>query len=251
MALNINNNVSALFSSLNANNSNNDTFGLSSMLSDYASIKNGSYAKLAKQYYAKNSDSKKGANKDITGQFSEGTTADITSNKSLISDASGLKSAVSSLKSDDAIFTDKIKVKDDKGNETESLDYDKIYKKVSSFVKSYNEMVENGGDSDDTTVLRNTLNMTKATERNSDILKRAGITVNADNTLSVEKEDIKNGDMGALKSLFGSTSSYSKMVDTAATNVASKAAQNVYSLGGYTSNGAYKQALEGIYNTTV
>lgn len=255
MSLSIkNSNVSALFGSLNTNNnSNQDSLGLGNLLADYAAIKNGSYAKLAKQYYAKNSSEKKssGTNKEIYGQFSEDTKFDINSNKGTLSVAGSLRTAISGLSSDDKLFTDKVTKKDSSGVEKESLDFDKIYSKVSSFVKGYNSVIESAGDSDDSTILRNTLNMTNTTDRNRQTLQKAGITVNADNTLSVDKDSIVNGDMEALKSLFGQKASYAKTIDTAATNIASQSASNIYSLGGYNSAGAYKHALEGIYNTTV
>ena len=59
------------------------------------------------------------------------------------------------------------------------------------------------------------------------------------------------GDMNSAKYLFTSTSNFARQLDTASTNVASQAASEVYSLGGYTSTGAYKQTLETIYNTTI
>lgn len=255
MSLTINGNstgVSTLFQSLSSsNNSSSSVSDMSSLLADYASIKNGSYAKLAKQYYAKNSSSSSSASKELYGEFSSDTKADITSNKSTMSAAGSVRSAISSISSDDALFTNKVTKKDENGKETESLDYDKIYSKVSSFVKSYNSLIESAGESDDTTVLRNTLSITNSTDNNKTVLEKAGITVNADNTLSVDKDSIVNGDIDSLKSLFGQKSFYAKSVDTYATNIASQSAQNIYSLGGYTSTGAYKQALEGIYNTTV
>lgn len=250
MSLGIQNtNVSALFGSLNSSSSSNSnqTTGLSSFLSDYASIKNGSYAKLAKQYYAKTS----GKKNDVTGSFSEDTQDTIRTNKSLMSEAGSLRSAISALSSDDSLFTEKVKKKGEDGKETEELDYDKIYKKVSAFVDSYNSVIKSGGDSDDTTVLRNTLNMTKMTGKMESRLQDAGITLNPDNTLSVDKEDIKSADMNAMKSLFGTSGTYTRSIDMYATNVASQSAQNIYSLGGYNSSGAYKQALEGIYNAQV
>lgn len=248
MSLGIQNtNISTLFGSLgNASSGLNQTADLSGLLSDYASIKNGSYAKLAKQYYAKSSDKK-----DVTGQFSDDTKATITQNKSLMSDAGSLRSAISSLGSDDALFTEKVKTKDENGEAVEDLDYDKIYKKVSAFVDSYNAVIQSGGDSDDNTVLRNTLNMTKMTQRMKSTLEDAGFSLNLDNTLSINKDDLKAGNMTSLKTLFGESGTYTKAIDAYATNVASQSAQNIYSLGGYNSAGAYKQALESIYNTTI
>ena len=246
MSLNImNTNVSALFGT--GSTQNNSSLDMSGMLSEYASIKNGSFARLAKQYYSDG----KSASKDIAGKFSDDTKATIKESKSMISDAGSLRSAISALSSDDKLFTDKITKKDENGKETESYDYDKIYKKVSSFVDSYNAMIKAGGDSDDTTILRNTLNMTKTTQRTMSMLQDAGFTINSDNTLSIDEDDLKAGDMQSLKSLFGSSSVYGKSIDAFATNIASQSAQNVYSLGGYNSDGAYKQALEGIYSTTV
>ena len=48
--MNLNYNVSTLFSSLNTG-STSGTSGLSSVLSDYGAIRNGSYGKLLKAYY--------------------------------------------------------------------------------------------------------------------------------------------------------------------------------------------------------
>ena len=68
MGINVNMDYSTLFGSLpGANSSNNIMSGLSGMLSDYSSIRNGSYGKLVSAYYKKieneNSDSTDKADK--------------------------------------------------------------------------------------------------------------------------------------------------------------------------------------------
>ena len=59
MNINLKTDYSMLFSSLSSNSRSNNTNSISSsftFLSDYASIKNGSYGKLLKAYYAKTSE---------------------------------------------------------------------------------------------------------------------------------------------------------------------------------------------------
>ena len=63
LTINSGNDLSTLFSSLN-NKSNDSTSGLASILSEYNSIRNGSYLKLAKQYYSKDSTNKNSVLKD-------------------------------------------------------------------------------------------------------------------------------------------------------------------------------------------
>lgn len=236
---------STLFSSLNGSSSQtSNVFSMSSLLSEYNSIRNGSYAKLAKQYYAKtgssdstdaktNSEAIKTTFKD-TYDTKSGLT--VAENKELISDVSTFRKSVSSIVNDDALA--------DKKSED-------VVSKVKSFVDGYNSVVENGGDSENSTILRNTLNMTTLTDRYSKQLENIGITINSDNTLSVDEDKLKAADVSSVKSLFSPTSSYSRQLDTMATNIASQAASDVYSQGGYTSSGQYKQTLESIYTTTI
>lgn len=264
--------VTSMFQNSNSNGIFGASSGMSdmtSLLSEYNSIKNGSFAKLAKQYYGKdvkNSPAANALNNKLEGV--DGTVknkTEIVKNKDLISDVSSLRKSVSGIVNDDTLL-EKVKSKDENGNEKEDYNFDRIAGKLEEFVKNYNTVIEDGQESDNSTVLRNVLNMTKATENNAGQLKAAGITVNGDNTLSFNKDDLVkslNGEAKtdgsksvlsgpeAVKSLFAKNSNYMKQVDTLATNVASQAASDVFSLGGYTSTGAYKQTLENIYNTTI
>jgi len=245
--------VSTLLSSMNTSSQQQSGIGgMTSLLSEYNAIRNGSYAKLAKQYYSNgtNGTSKSSKSDELYGQFSTDDKVSITQNKALISDVASFRSAVSAIKSDDTLFEKKT-VKDDNGEEKQEYDYDKIHSKLSSFVDKYNDVVNSGAESDNDTVLRNVLNMTNTSSNYKKQLENAGITINSDNTLSIDKDALKEGDMASIKTLFGSTSNFMKQMDAYATNVASQAASDVYSLGGYTSTGAYKQTLESIYNTAI
>ena len=55
--INMKNDYSYLFQSMNTS-ANSGMSGMSSILSDYSSIKNGSYGKLLKAYYAKDTDTR-------------------------------------------------------------------------------------------------------------------------------------------------------------------------------------------------
>lgn len=255
------NDYSTLFSSINGNSAGAQTgnmFSMSSLISEYNSIRNGSYSKLAKQYYAKvgsDDSSDKVSAKDtlkttFSDKFDTKSELSIAENKSLISDVSKFRKSVSQLTNDDTLLNKK-EVKDANGNTTESYDYEKISGMLKSFADGYNSIIEKGGDSDNSTVLRNTLNMTNTVAKYQKQLESIGISVNSDNTLSFDSEKLQNADMNTVKSLFSPTSSFSRQLDTMATNVASQAASDVFSQGGYTSNGAYKQTLESIYNTTI
>lgn len=261
------NDMSALFSGLNNSAQNTGVSGMANIISDYNSIKNGSYAKLAKQYYS--SDVKGSKTNPLKDKFddSEGVVnktqtlnkdSEIKQNKELISDVASFRKSVSGIQNDDTLLA-KQSVKSADGKETEDFNYEKINSKLQSFVKGYNQVVANGAESDSDTVLRNVLNMTKTAGSYKNQLETAGIKINDDNTLSFDQDklksslnntDAKNG-VDVVKNLFSKTSNFMKQLDTLSTNVASQAASDVYSLGGYNSTGAYKQTLESIYNTTI
>ena len=99
LTINSGNDLSTLFSSLN-NKSNDSTSGLASILSEYNSIRNGSYLKLAKQYYAKDTTGKNSVLKDEFKDKSSMINDDtkITENKSLISDVSKFRKSLSTVK---------------------------------------------------------------------------------------------------------------------------------------------------------
>lgn len=259
------NDLSYLFSGMNNQNAaNGGASSLTSILSDYNAIRNGSYAKLAKQYYAKDSGTAKtnplkdrfadaeGSVTNKTEKLQKDT--EIKENKALISSVASFRKSVSEITNDDTLLK-----KASKGTETADYDYDKINSKIEGFVKNYNSVIEKGADSDSQTVLRNVLNMTNTSNSYKEQLKTAGITINDDNTLSFNKETLKNAlnstdsknGANVVNNLFAKTSNFMQQLDKASTNVASQAASDVYSLGGYNSDGAYKQTLESIYNTTI
>ncbi len=220
---------SEFFDSLSANSS--QTSSSTNFLAEYASIKNGSYAKLAKAYYGKTSGSSTVTKEEAAEK--------VTSNDRVKANADALKASSGMLVSSKTLFTDQVETTDKDGNKTSNYDYDKIYKALKSFVDDYNNVIESGGESDNSSVLRNTLSMIRMTKENKNLLEDVGITINEDNTLSIDEEAVKKANIHDLKSLFSGTGSYADSIATKASNISYKAAYENSKLNSYTSNGTY------------
>lgn len=247
--INLNNssNISSLFGSLSSNGTSD------SLLSDYASLKNGSYKKLMKAYYKEmGSSSTSDSESSKKTSSSKQTAAD---KKSI-----AIKDAVSSLaESADALTNSSlyakktITTKDENGNEAETLDYDRdaIYDAVSTFVTNYNKAVSTAADNGSDRVLRQTINMQSATTTNAKMLAKIGITIGKDKTLSVDKETLNKADVATIQSIFGNGGSYGSTISSKASLIYSSASHQASTKSSYSSNGSYlDKILNGnIYST--
>ena len=121
-------------------------------LADYASIKNGSYGKLLKAYYAKQDEEKAASGGDS-----------VQKGALMKTGADALKKSADALNNDELWEKKKIKKKDEKTREeieVEDYDWNAITKAVKSCVEDYNDVVEQAGDSNSKDVLRNAVWMT-------------------------------------------------------------------------------------------
>ena len=195
------------YSALFGGTSDSSSVGNTNMLSDYAAIKNGSYGKLMKAYYAKQ-DAEKLSGKGDTSQ---------------------------------KLTLMKIKKKDEKtGEETEVEDYDwdAITKKVKSFIDDYNDVVKEAGESNTKDVLRNASWMTGMTDKTSHLLSKIGITIGKGNKLELDEDELKKADISSLKTVFTGYNSFAgKTAQKAAgiSNAANRASAT------YTNNGTYSK----------
>ncbi|MGN0376612.1 MAG: hypothetical protein ACI4ED_03150 [Suilimivivens sp.] len=242
---------SYLFQSLST--SSGSSLGNLSFLSDYASIKNGSYGKLMKAYYAKDSDSTAKTsvttvNDKINSTNSISTASDSAKTLSEIEkSADAMKESADSLltKGTKSVFTKKsVTAKDEYGfdNTTREYDTDAIYKAVSAFTQDYNNLLDKVADSDSTTILNkgtSLINMTKANEK---LLSDIGITINDDNTLSIDEETFKKSDMNTVKSLFNDTGSYGYSVSAQASLIDYAAERESSKANTYTGFGTYSNS---------
>ena len=202
-------NYSFLFSGMSSAASNAAS---GNWLSDYASIKNGSYAKLMKAYYGKDNNASKTAASTITKK----DTATDTAKKALAkveTATDALKESADTLlatgKND--LFAQKdITTKDENGVEitTKGYDTNAIYNAVNSFVKDYNSVMSAVDDVSDSSVNNRTESMANTTLANSRQLAKIGITMKNDGTLSLDKDTFMKADMSTVKSLFQGNGSY-------------------------------------------
>lgn len=232
---------SFLFSGLGSGSSG---LGGSTFLSDYASIKNGSYAKLMKAYYSKNSnDTVKSLAKD---KITEKTDASAMAKVQTTTDA--LKESADTLleKGSKSVFNMKdITTKDENGVETTQKGYDtaSIYKAVDSFVTNYNSVIGAAKSSDNNTVINRTKSMVGATAVNTKMLGQLGITINSDSTLSLDKDTFMKADMSKAKSLFSGNGSYAYRVSAQASMINFTADREASKMNTYNFKGNYTSSF--------
>ena len=201
-------------------------------LSDYAAIKNGSYGKLLKAYYAKQ-DAEKAASGGETVQKAT----------MMKTGADALKKSADALNNDELWEKKKIKKKDEKTGEeieVEDYDWDAITKAMKSFVEDYNEVIEQAGNSNSKDVLRNALWMTGIVEANENMLSKISITIGKGNKLELDEEVLKKADISTLKTLFTGYNSFGDKVSMKANSISNAAA---WSSGTYKNNGTYSNTL--------
>ena len=218
------------YSALFGGTSDSSSVGNTNMLSDYAAIKNGSYGKLMKAYYAKQ-DAEKLSGK---GDTSQKLTLMKTS-------ADSLKKSADALNDASLWEKKKMKKKDEKtGEETEVEDYDwdAITKKVKSFIDDYNDVVKEAGESNTKDVLRNASWMTGMTDKTSHLLSKIGITIGKGNKLELDEDELKKADISSLKTVFTGYNSFVGKTAQKATGI-SNAANRANAT--YTNNGTYSK----------
>ncbi|MDE7298862.1 MAG: hypothetical protein K2N94_08530 [Lachnospiraceae bacterium] len=238
--------------------SNSSGGGMSSVLGDYMSLRNGSYKKLLRSYYAKQN-----KESDSSKKTGNNNTADKTVSKELKqikTDSSALKTAADTLTNKNSKLFEKVTktVKDENGNETTTKDYDwdAITSAVKSFTSAYNSTLDSAANQDNVFVLRKAAMMTKSTQVNKNLLNRVGITIGKDNKLTVDEEKLKKADMNDLKSLFsGSYGSYAANIGQRAADIEKVTEQMIKNAAKsnastYTRNGSYSSlATGGIYDS--
>ena len=191
--------------------------GGSNFYSDYASIRNGSYKRLMKSYYAhygskaqsKSGKSSSGSGKNILDQILEEkrnptVSKSVTSaNADLNAGVSSLKSAINKLQNEDT-YSDK-----DGANVGEN-----VRTALKSYVESYNKTVKASKQSNNSSMTKHIADMMKDTSANADKLKEIGIHINGDGSLTLDETKAKTAKSYLTKDLFSSedTRSYGSKV---------------------------------------
>lgn len=219
---------STLFSSLTGSSSSTSGSTSNNILSDYASIKNGSYGKVLKAYYAK--------------QDSSSESSSTSTEKDTAKNLNTIQVATSALtKSTDALLANDTKsLFTKKENTATSSDYDRtaIYNGLKSFVENYNSLINSAGDSSNSSILRQTVSLVKNTIANEKMLSSVGITINEDNTLSIDENNCKKANINDLTSLFSGSGSFASQVSAKASSIAFYAKNAASGVSTYTSAGS-------------
>lgn len=204
----INSDYSSLFNSLYSSSSSSQSTSGTDFLSNWASLKNGSYKKLTKAYYASSNGSAQAVDKEAVKEV-------VKSNNKIKSNAQSLKDEAGKVKDADSL---------------------------KKFVEDYNAMIDSGAESDNTGVLRNTLSMTKNALAHENTLAKLGITIGEDNKLTLDEETAKKADSSTYSSLFKGTGSFGDIVATRASEIVNKINSENNKLANYDQSGAYASA---------
>lgn len=234
MSFNVSNNTNdySFFNSFFGGSSDSSGgIGTSNLLSDYFSVKNGTYLKLAKKYYA----SEAGESKKSSSS-SKLSTADEKKVK-LTQEAA--KKAVGSLKDlmDNDLFK-KVETTDADGNKVKDYDRKTILKNLKSFIEDYNSVLDNAGEMEDGSVLKNTLRMIQETEVYAKSLSKIGITIGKDNKLSIDEEKFGEADLLEAKNLFTGSISFASNIASKLTKIYNSSTSVLNSSGGIYSSQA-------------
>lgn len=198
--------MSSLFSSMGTTNTSSTSNGMLGInLNDYASIRNGSYGKLMKSYYALDEEK-------VNDKKSKNDTDD--------SDATirGIKTAADELKdSAAALYSSKgLFAKDANGE----YNMEAIYEKVNAFIEDYNSMIGSVGSAETEGIANAGASIVNNTSNNIDLLSKLGVSVSgADFTLSIDKEKFLKANISDVKSMFSGVGSFAYQVGAKASRI--------------------------------
>ena len=236
--LNVKQDYSFLFSNVNGSNNSNNIFN-SINLSDYNSIKSGTYGKLLKEYYKKvdtdeiDSTSKKNT---VNKPDSEA----IKELKQIQTDGNALRDAASKLMqrgSSSALGSD---------------DMNKAYAAVKDFADKYNTLMEEGSESDSKSIKRTAEGMVDLMKDYKESLNEIGITIDKDNKLVVDKDAFMKSSMDKVQDLFRGNNSLSYLTSMRAITISNTAYSESNKSNLYTGNGSYTAPSTGdMFNSII
>lgn len=226
-------NISTLFSSLNTNN----TFGAFNF-SDYRAIKNGSYGKLMKSYYAQEKSDTVKPDKNSSSVNKKNAVTDTTGMTKMKKEADGLKSATEAL--------GKAEIWEQTAGQ---YDVDKIVGAVKDFAKEYNEVLDQATKVTGNSKMASSVGYMKSmTSTMSKALSKIGVSVDVAGKISVDEEALKGAKMSDVKSLFSGAASYGKQIEKDAAGIASAV---VMGSSIYNSAGIASSALSGMFDSNI
>lgn len=226
--------------------SNSNSVNSMSFLSDYAAIRNGSYRKLMNAYYDGNSKVDSLVSNTATSKDSAKKLTSVQDN------ADSLKEVADQLytQGNKSVFK-KTDIEQEDGTTVKDYDKNAIYKKVSQFVESYNDLLDSAEDAEAESVNRAINNLKATTNANAKLLANIGIGIKGDGSLTVDEETFKAADMNTVKSLFNGTGSYGYQVSARASMVDFAAQREATKANTYNQYGVYSNNYNYSYNSYI
>ncbi len=201
------------YTSSATSSANTDIFSLGSQLSLMHTT---GYQSLVRSYYSTSSSE--------SADTTESTATD-TNYTSVKNNATELTTSASKLYTtgSSSLF------KEDSNGE---IDMDELYSAVSDYVSDYNTAISSAYATKNTAITGIAGTMVSTTKNYESQLAEIGITINDDNSLSIDESTFTNADVDTIKSLFNGTSSYA------------------YAIGSKSMSLASTSALQAVYNST-
>lgn len=230
--LNVKTDYSFLFNSMNSSNSNNSNYAFSGInLSDYASIKNGSYGKLLKAYYAESN--------NITSDTD--SSSNVTNTKYSYKEKENEKQNLSDIQAAANKVSTSATALMERGSKSvfKNNDMEQVYSAVSDFAKDYNALLDKVEDTSSKEVIKSAEKLADVMEGYEDQLKGLGITIGEDNKLTIDKKTFLKAEVETAKELFNGQSSLSYLAATRATALSNTAYSQSNTNSLYTVNGTY------------
>lgn len=131
----------------------------------------------------------------------------------------------------------------------DTVDEDAYKKYAQSFIDSYNSLVDKVGNSDNQAVLQKGVLLVNSGKVYSSALKRAGITVGADNKLSLNS-DLSKVSAVNIKSVFGSNGFSGKVIDKAEQINTLTGGNGMFTATGVTSSSSASSKDDGYVNNS-
>ena len=228
---------SFLFSGMNGSKNNGSNLFTSINLSDYNSIKTGTYGKLLKAYYKKEDTEESTSNKTSTSKTESAYAKEL---KEVQTEANGLRDSATALmqRGSKSVFKEE--------------DMEKVYSAVSDFVKDFNSVVEKGRESGTKSVVNASEGLITLAGDYKEELKEMGITFDKDNKLTVDKETFMKTDINKVKDLFNGQNSFSYLTSVRAVSIANTAYSESNKSNLYTGNGDYSALTTGdLFNSII
>lgn len=252
MNVSMKNDYSTLFNSLGTSRNSGQVMGVSNLaglVSDYNTIKNGSYNKLVKAYYKKMGDDTKPSSSSGKVNAEDIWDSDKVSSKTasakdytkISSNAQSLKKATGAL-SEDA-KTDVY--------EAAKTDHSQIESAVKAFADSYNALIDSAGASSSGVVNSRATSLTSLSISYGKKLASVGLNIQENGRLSVDKDKLATANADTVKSLFAGNNSYGDKVDSYASLIESGAASAASNTSTYGANGRSSYDFNSMWGASI